>query len=292
MRIAPICSGFILHVALTGCAQVPMVGRPAMPEDILVSVQSPEQTRLWRAALDKGTLPPVDAIEVPADPITDRRLAQVPETQEPRPPSLPKTVATAVIPIELPESKGGVERAAVIAVAVERLTLIVDEEQPLEIAYRTPSGTPLTGLVVEQGATVEFRPLQVTTPAHRYAFAVGDMKEQASLVVVQDSGDAPISHKFRIGDVSVRQVTDTPTLSRFRRSPEKIPPGGAPVPVRVAIGDWSTVLAPGTVLTSSQGGTDYDIVIYHSRMYPQEAQWSNTAPYSLHVALFRVSGVR
>ena len=271
---------------LAGCAQQPMrTTRSAAPDDILVAVSDPRQQQLWQSALASEALPPIDAIRVPTDPVQTIRVAQVPETQAARVPTLPEAVTTAVKPITLPRLAGVYGQAQVLKAEPEMLTLLMESGERLELAYRSPSRTAVAGLLPQTTAMVETLALAPASPAQRYGVAVADTNQRPALIVMQDSGDRPIAHQFRLGKISVRQVLDK-EHQRIMKDPAALPPGGAAVPVRISVGDRSATFLPGTIVDAAKSGIGYDVVVYESSMHPAEAAQSDTPPFALHVGIF------
>jgi len=275
---------------LVSCAQPAMRTRPATPEDLLAAAAGPEQKKLWRAALDAGTVPPVQAIQLPPDPVGAIRVVQIRETETAKPPALPESVATAVIPVTLPDAPIVVGRAQVIETSPDRIRLRLEDGRSLEFVYRSPSREAVSGLAAKDIATVEIRSVEPSGPMQRYSLAIGDAKEQAVLVALQDSGDRPVAHEFRIGQAKVRQIPNDSDLQRLAKVPAEIPPGGQPVVVEVTIGGRAMTLRPGDIADPERTGTAYAIVVYESSMHAPEAAHSDTPVFSLHVAIFAVRG--
>lgn len=266
------------------------LSRPATAQDILVSVANAEQGRLWRDALAAGTVPPVAAITVPADPVRSVQVTQAKDTQRPRAPVLPEAVVTAVAPVALPDAGGFYGRAEVVEAAPERLVLLTERGDRLEIAYRRPSRGAVARLKPSEAAVVETLPLLATGPAQRYAIAIGDAQQAVALVAVLESSDTPITREFRTGQVRVRQVMDA-KLRRLAANPSAIPPGGAAVPVEITIDGKTSVFSPGTITGQKENGVPYEIVVYDSLMLPADAAQYDAAPFTLHVAIFAAEDV-
>ncbi|MES9970211.1 MAG: hypothetical protein ABW092_09270 [Candidatus Thiodiazotropha sp.] len=281
-----ISAAVIATITLLGCAQPPQrTLRPATDQDIMIGVIEPGQQRLWKAALASNTLPPVNAIKVPADPVESVSQVRVPETQQWRAPTLPEGVATAVVPVSLPRMDGYFGRAQVLKAETEKLTLLLKSGQRLELAYRSPSRVAVERLLPQTSAMVEVLKLPTLVPASRYGLAIGDEGQAPALVVLQDSGDRPIRHQFRVGDITISQASDA-VMQRMQEKGEKLPASGVPVPVLISIGKKSATYQSGAIVDASESGIGYDVVVYESRMYPAEAAYSDTPPFSLHVGIF------
>lgn len=275
-----------LFATLAACTAQGPVSRPATESDILVSVPSPEQRRLWQTAFETGAVPPVSEIEVPDEPVGTIPQATVAEVAEPRTPTLPEGVAVAVAPVVLPAVTGFVGRARVVEVTPDRLRLLLENGEPLEIAYRAPSRSGIGALRADRRATVEIAPVEPGGPVNAYAVAVSAERGPVALIAMQETGIQPIERSYRTADATIRQILQSGELRRMVRDPAGIPPGGAPVPVEVSISGRSVVLQPGEIAGPDRTGMPYEVVVFESRMYPPEAARSDTPPFALNVAVF------
>lgn len=265
----------------TGCSTLrePGNARNATTEDILASTPDPEKRQRWEEAINSGKTPPVSAIEIPADPVTLRTKPVIRETGRPaNPPSLGANMIADVKPVnfDIPGDYAG--PATIIDINREVLRLAVEErEMPIEIRYRRPSQLPLPGL--EKGATVnfEFRNNDALMPAQMYDFAVIGADRRAALVYLLANDTMPIERTYNFADIEIGQLVS---------AREQKTTGGVELPVRLRIGDQGVTLKPGETLLSKDWDAPYDVVLFHSMAYPSSAQWSDTAPYSLTIAIF------
>lgn len=276
-----------LAAMIAACVAQTPSSRNAEPQDILNSV-TPEQRELWQAAIDGGALPPISAIEVAADPVENLPVRLVAADEQPTPPTLPENVATGAIAITVPTTRRFLGRAEVVERTSERLLLRLETGQPLEIAYRSPSREALAGLDIGSAARVEIASPEPIGPGEQTDIAIGREQGGVALAVVRLSDLRPIDRKYELDRMRIRQVLNTAELRRLARAPVEMQTEGVPLPVEVAIGDRRALVQPGEIAGPDKTGLPYEIVVFHSWMYPPDEINHDTPPFSLNVAIFAI----
>lgn len=230
---APMLVSFALAVVSTAptlAAQRQPQRRAQSVSEIVAAVPDSAMRERWRAAERAGTLPPLEALAVPAQPVATRRRVVMQDTTPRRTPMLPEgTVADVRVFI-----------AGDTAVREQRSELRLSEWRPGRIAGALPGGGgPILILYRLPG-----RPSGLAPRTGRLDVMVRDDVERASLrrevlltdgnatvlFFLADGSDRPYAREFRELPLAVRQLEGDRT---------------SVAPVQVRYGGEEFVLRPG-----------------------------------------------
>ncbi|MEL7490651.1 MAG: hypothetical protein AAGJ73_08020 [Pseudomonadota bacterium] len=277
---------------ITACATAPSPQtREATNEDILSAVQTPRQEALWSDRVANDDLPPVDAIEVPDDPVTARRAPR-PRTQDSEIRAKRATLAVdgaaAIMPID---DNGALTRAyfgdaTIEAVEADRIVLRTGQDETLEILYRAPSQRSFSRGALGETMKLEIAPQERRREMRSYNITLSDARRRPALVAILENSDAPISHQAEFSDIRIRQIDDARSIQKsdpnFKQALR-----GRNIPVEVTSGGETIRLIPGDIAAGGEDwGQPLDIVVYTSAANPPEEAWSDTPPYALKIEIF------